>query len=453
MALQRKVYPRWLVGLPSKFVATGSSRAGWAIQWRQNKQRKRRSVLLLVENCSVPLDRRVWQEAKTLRDAGYAVCIVSPRDHGQRAWEILDGIEVYRHPALPNGSGPLGYALEYSMAMLWETLFVWKAFFRSGFDVVHVSNPPDILFLVGGLFKVIFSKKLVFDHHDICPELYEAKFGRKGLHFWVLSQLEKCSIKAADIVISTNESYRRIAIERAGKDPSRVFVVRNGPDLERLRLMPPTPARKHGRSYLVGYIGVIGAQDGLHHLIRAAAFIVHNCRRTNVHFAVLGSGSHLESTRQLARSLNVDHYFTFTGWASDQIILEYINTADLCVGPDDYNALNDKSTMVKIMEYMALGKPIVQFALTEGRISAGDASLYARPNDHIDFAGRILKLLDDPVQRTAMGQYGRERVERALAWRHQAPMLLAAYNALWPESADQEFKSGHHRGGLADGIG
>jgi glycosyltransferase involved in cell wall biosynthesis len=387
-------------------------------------------VLFLVENCSVPFDRRVWQEASTLRDAGYAVCIVSPREHGQKAWEILDGIEVYRHPALPDASGPLGYALEYSMAIFWETLFVWRAFFRLGFDVVHVSNPPDILFLVGGLFKVMFSKKLVFDHHDICPELYEAKFGGKGLPFWLLSQLERWSIRAADIVISTNDSYRRIAIERGGKDPSRVFVVRNGPDLERLRQLDPIPALKRGRSYLVGYVGVIGVQEGLHHLIRAAAFIVHDCRRSDIHFAIIGSGPHLDNNRRLAQSLGVDHYFSFTGRVSDQVLLEYLNTADLCVGPDDYNSLNDKSTMIKIMEYMALGKPIVQFALTEGRITAGDASLYASPSDDTDFARKILNLLDDPMQRAAMGQYGRQRVESALAWSHQAPKLLAAYDAL-----------------------
>lgn len=436
MASQLKACLLRLIDLPTKRI--GSSGVSRQRQRRANGKRKQRSVLLLVENCSVPFDRRVWQEATSLRDAGYKVCIVSPRDPGQRAWEMLDGIEVYRHPALPNASGPLGYALEYSMALFWETLFVWRAFFRLRFDVVHVSNPPDILFLVGGLFKVLFLRKLVFDHHDICPELYEVKFARKGLPFWILSKLERWSIKAADVVISTNDSYRKIAIERGGKNPSRVFVVRNGPDLERLRPLAPIPALKHGRSYLIGYVGVIGVQEGLHHLIRAAAFIVHDCGRTDIHFAIIGSGSHLDSNRRLAQSLNVDHYFTFTGRVSDQVLLEYLNTADLCVAPDDHNSMNDKSTMIKIMEYMALGKPIVQFALTEGRISAGDASLYANPNDPIDFARKILKLLEDPVRRVAMGQYGRKRVELALAWNHQAPRLLAAYDALWSESAKQE---------------
>jgi glycosyltransferase involved in cell wall biosynthesis len=287
------------------------------------------------------------------------------------------------------------------------------------------------------VFKALFSKKLVFDHHDLCPELYETKFGKKGLVFRVLSQLERWSIKAADIVISTNESYRGIAIDRGGKDPSRVFVVRNGPDLERLRLLAPIPALKRGRSYLVGYVGVIGVQEGLRHLIRAAAYIVHDRRRSDVHFAIIGSGPDLDNSRRLARSLEVDDYFTFTGRVSDQVLIEYLNTADLCVGPDDDSPLNDKSTMIKIMEYMAVGKPIVQFALTEGRVTAGDASLYARPGDPIDLARKMLELLDDPERCAAMGQYGRKRVERALAWSHQAPILLAAYDALWPEGAEQ----------------
>ncbi|WP_336489356.1 glycosyltransferase family 4 protein [Methylobacterium nigriterrae] len=378
----------------------------------------------------------MWQEACTLRDAGYRVSIIAPRERGQRARETLDGIEVYRHPALPDASGALGYTIEYGMALFWETLFAFRALVGSGFDVVHVSNPPDTLFLVGGLFKAVFAKKLVFDHHDLCPELYEAKFGRKDLPLGLLAKLERWSIKAADIVISTNESYRQVAIARGGKDPSRVFVVRNGPDLGRLRPVAPIPALKNGCQHLVGYVGVIGPQEGLQHLVRAAAFIIRDCRRSDVHFAVVGSGSDLDNNRRLAKALGVGDHFTFTGRVSDQVLLEYLNTADLCVGCDDFNALNDRSTMIKIMEYMALGKPVVQFALTEGSITAREASLYARPGDHVDFARKILTLLDDPARRTVMGQLGRTRIERELAWDRQVPMLLAAYDALWADSAD-----------------
>jgi glycosyltransferase involved in cell wall biosynthesis len=393
---------------------------------------KGRSVLFIVENCSVPFDQRVWQEARTLRDAGYRVSIIAPKEAGQVSREQLEDIDIYRHPALPEGTGWRGYAVEYVAALLWETLLAWRVFLRSGFDVVHVANPPDTLFLVGWPFKLLFGRRLVFDHHDICPELYEAKFGRRGRAFNLLCRIEKWSMRAADVVISTNESYRRVAIERGGKNSSRVFVVRNGPNLARVRRLPPIPALRQGRTCLVGYVGVIGVQEGLRYLIHAAAHIVHARQRTDIHFAVIGGGSDLPNVEALARTLNVNEYFTFTGRVSDQTLMEYLSTADICVNPDEYNEMNDRSTMIKVMEYMALGKPIVQFAMTEGRVSAGKASLYAAPNDALDFAGKIMELADDPAKRDAMGRCGRERVERELAWTHQSPRLIAAYAALWP---------------------
>ena len=390
-----------------------------------------RSVLFIVENCSVPFDQRVWLEAQTLRNAGYRVSILCPRDLEQEKWEVLEGIEIYRHPRPFEGTGPIGYFFEYGTALFWEFLFTWRVFFRSGFDVVHLSNPPDTLFVIGGLFKLLFRKKVIFDHHDICPELYEAKFGRKGVLYSMMCQLEKLSMWTADMVISTNDSYRRTAIDRGGKDQSRVFVVRNGPNLERLKLMAPVPSLKHGRQYLVGYVGVIGPQEGLKYLLQAASYIIHDCHRTDIHFGIVGSGPELANIRQLASDLNIEDYFTFTGRVPDETLLEYLNTADVCVNPDEHNPMNDSSTMIKIMEYMALSKPIVQFDLREGRISAEEASLYARPNDAVDFAMKIVELLDDPPQRASMGRYGRERVERHLAWKHQAPKLLAAYDRLW----------------------
>jgi glycosyltransferase involved in cell wall biosynthesis len=395
----------------------------------------RRSVLFIVENNSVPFDQRVWQEARTLRHAGYRVTVLCPRDPGQQKREVLEQIEIFRHPALPEGSGAFGYLFEYSAALFWELLFTWRVFLRSGFDAIHLSNPPDTLFIVGGLFKLLFATKVIFDHHDICPELYESKFGRRGLLYRVIGQLEKWSMRTADIVISTNDCYRRIAIERGGKDPSRVFVVRNGPNLERLQVMAPVPSLKRGRQYLVGYVGVIGAQEGLKYLLDAAAYLIHDCHRTDIHFGIVGSGSELADIRRLAIDLGIDDYFTFTGRVPDDTLLEYLNTADVCVNPDEHNPMNDSSTMIKIMEYMALGKPIVQFDLREGRVSAEEASLYARPNDAVDFGKKIVALLDDPAKRASMGGYGRKRVEHRLAWKHQAPRLLAAYNRLWSKEA------------------
>ncbi|KAA5608428.1 glycosyltransferase family 4 protein [Rhodovastum atsumiense] len=390
-----------------------------------------RSILLIVENCSVPFDRRVWQEACALRDVGYRVSVLSPRDPGQPRHEVLEGIEVYRHPALPEASGVAGYVLEYGAALFWETLFAWRIFLRTRFDAVHVSNPPDTLFLVAAPFKLLFDRRVVFDHHDVCPELYEAKFGRQGLGFRLLRLLERWSIRSADVVISTNDSYRRVAIDRGGKDPSSVFVVRNGPDLDRLRRVPPQPHLKAGRRYLVGYVGVIGIQEGLQYLVQGAAHLVHNLGRTDIQFAVIGSGSNQPAVVELAARLKVGEFFTFTGRIPDDALLAYLNTADVCVNPDEWNRMNDMSTMIKVMEYMALGKPIVQFDMTEGRVSAGESAFYARPNDAHDFALKIAGLLDDPERRERMGCLGRQRIEDDLAWMHQAPKLIAAYETLW----------------------
>jgi glycosyltransferase involved in cell wall biosynthesis len=390
-----------------------------------------RAVLLIVENCSVPFDQRVWQEARSLRRAGYHVHVIAPKEPGQASRETLEEVEIHRHPVLPEGSGLFGYTVEYGAALFWETLLAWRVFLRHGFEVVHVSNPPDTLFLVGVIFKLVFGTRLIFDHHDICPELYEAKFGRHGPAYRVMTWLEKASIRVADLVISTNESYRQIAIERAGKPRSRVVVVRNGPNLDRVRRMPPMPSLKQGRATLVGYVGLIGEKEGLQYLVRAAAHIVHRRRRVDIHFVVIGDGPALSDIRALTKQLGVEEFFSFTGRLSDQFLMRHLSTADICVAPDEVNAMNDKSTMIKIMEYMALAKPIVQFDMAEGRYSAGEASLYATPNDAVDFATRIVELADDPAKRVIMGEMGRRRVEAELAWSHQVPKLLAAYESLW----------------------
>jgi glycosyltransferase involved in cell wall biosynthesis len=273
----------------------------------------------------------------------------------------------------------------------------------------------------------------VFDHHDINPELYEAKFGKKGWGRKLLVFLERLSFRTADMVISTNESYRRIAVERGGKDPDEVFVVRSGPDLTRIKRVPPNPALRKGRRYLVGYVGVMGKQEGIDLLLQAVRMIVKDLGRTDIHFGLVGGGTELPAMRELAKKLDVSEYVTFTGRAPDAELLEMLNTADICVNPDRANDMNDRSTMNKIMEYMALGKPVVQFDLTEGRVSAGDASWYARPNDVADLAQKMVALLGDEDRRIHMGAIGRERVEHALSWQHEAPRLLAAYDNLLGE--------------------
>jgi glycosyltransferase involved in cell wall biosynthesis len=388
-------------------------------------------VLILVENLPSPFDRRVWQEACSLRDAGYLVSIICPTGRGyERKFEAIDGIHIYRYKLPVEASGAAGYALEYAVALAWTFALAWRVLLTRGFDVVHACNPPDLFFLIGGFFK-LFGKKFVFDHHDLNPELYEAKFGRRDFFHRLMLELECWTFRSADVSIATNESYRRIAIGRGQMPPERVFVVRSGPSLERLKILPPDERLKRGRRYLVGYVGVMGRQEGIDYLLRAARHIVFDLGRTDVHFGLVGGGTSLEEMKALARQLGVADHVTFTGRVPDGEMLAMLNTADVCVNPDIANELNDKSTMNKIMEYMALGKPIVQFDLAEGRYSAQRASVYAEKNDAVDLAAKIVELLDDPARRAEMGKYGRSRVENELEWRHEVPKLLAAYEALW----------------------
>jgi len=390
-----------------------------------------RRVLFIVENLPVPFDRRVWQEATTLKQAGYEVSVICPKGKDYRASsEVIDGINIYRHPLPLEGSGAVGYALEYSTALFWESVIAWKVFFKHGFDAIHACNPPDNIFLLGLFFK-LFRKRFLFDHHDINPELYEAKFGRRDFFYKLMVAFERWTFRTADVSIATNESYRRIAIERGGMDPDRVFVVRSGPNLDRLRLIDPVPALRNGRKYLVGYVGVMGQQEGIDYLLRSIRHIVVDLGRDDIQFGLVGGGTELDELKNYAREQGVEEYVTFTGRVPDQDLLEMLNTADVCVNPDVANDMNDKSTMNKIMEYMALGKPIVQFDLTEGRFSAQEASLYANRNDEDDFARKIVELVDDPEKRARMGRFGRRRVEEELEWRYEVPRLLGAYDVLF----------------------
>ncbi|HET7598349.1 MAG TPA: glycosyltransferase family 4 protein [Burkholderiales bacterium] len=390
-----------------------------------------RRILILVENLPSPFDRRVWQEAGALRDAGYTVSIICPTGRGyEKKFEFIEGIAIWRYRLPLEGQGAAGYLSEYAVALVCSFFLACKVLATRGFDAIHACNPPDLFFLIGGFFK-LFGKKFVFDHHDLNPELYEAKFGRRDAFHRLLRQLEYWTFRTADVSIATNESYRRVAIERGRMPPDRVFVVRSGPSLERMKRVPPNPELKRGRRYLVGYVGVMGQQEGIDYLLRAAREIVIGRGRTDVHFGLVGGGTSLPALKRLSAELGIADFVTFTGRVPDEEMLAMLNTADVCVNPDVANEMNDKSTMNKIMEYMALGKPIVQFDLTEGRYSAQEASLYARRNDARDFAAKILLLLDDSVRRAAMGEVGRRRIENELEWRHEVPKLLAAYESLW----------------------
>lgn len=386
-----------------------------------------RHVLIIVENLPVPFDRRVWAEATTLVEAGYQVSVISPMMKGFTApYELIDGVHVYRHPLAEAGSGA-GYLREYGGALAHQLRLAFKVRRERGFDVIHACNPPDLIFIVAAFFKLFFGARFIFDHHDLCPELYEAKFARKGVMHAALLLLERATFALADVSIATNESYRDVALARGRMKPERVFVVRSGPRLDRMVIRPGDLSLKRGRRFLVGYVGVIGKQEGLDLLVGAVAHLINHVGRTDVQFAIIGDGPELEAVKTLARAKGVAGYMDFYGRVDDALFLDALNTADVCVNADRACAMNDKSTMNKILEYMALGKPIVQFEMTEGRRSAGGASLYARPDNVADFALKIDTLLNDPELRRDMGAMGRERVLTQLSWAHSAPALLRAY--------------------------
>lgn len=390
---------------------------------------KGRRVLIIVENLPVPFDRRVWQEARSLRDAGYQVSIVCPigRTHTRRS-EQLEGISIFRHPFPVEARGALGYAVEYANAIFWQTLLAWRIFLTRGFDIIQGCNPPDSIFLVALPFKLL-GRKYIFDQHDISPEVFEAKFGRRGLLHKLLLWLEWCSFRCADVVLVTNESFRKIAEKRGGVRKDRIYVVRNGPDLQRVRLLPSNGARRDGRRFLVGYVGIMGKQEGIDLLLRVVRNIVVGRGRTDIQFALIGDGTELANMKVYARELQIDEYVTFPGYLNGDNLFELLSAADVCVSPDIPNDMSNKSTMVKIMEYMALEKPIVQFDLVEGRYSAQQSSLYVGQIDEDEFADKLLYLLDRPEERQRMGKLGRERVLSELAWPHQATKLLSAYQA------------------------
>ncbi len=387
----------------------------------------KKRVLIIVENQAVPFDRRVWREARSLRENGYEVTVLCPRRKGSsKGYEVIDGIRVYRHPSPAEGSTPMGYLWEYSCALFWEFWYTSWIYLRHGFDVIQGCNPPDDIFLVALPFKLL-GVKYIFDHHDANPELYVSKYGKRGALYRILVALEKLTYRFSDVVIATNMSYKELAVRRGGVAPENVFVVRNGPNMEAFKSVTPNPARKNGNNYLIGYVGNMNVQDGLDILLDIAQHVKSSGRR-EVLFTCVGGGTELNKLKKMIEDKGLLDTVHFTGRISDEELLEILSTADVCVNPDRPSEMNDISTMIKIMEYMALGKPIVQFDSKEGRFSAQEASLYAGKDDGVaDFAAKIIWLLDRPEERKKMGEFGRKRIEESLAWEYSVPKLLAAY--------------------------
>ena len=366
-----------------------------------------------------------------LLEQGYEVTVLCPKGKGySKGYELLEGIHVYRHPMPPEGNSPLGYIWEYGTALLWEFFFTAWIFLRRGFHVIQGCNPPDNIFLVALPFK-LFGVKYIFDHHDANPELYLSKYEKENLLYKVQVWLEKQTFRFSDVAMATNESYKQLAVNRGGLAPEDVFVVRNGPDLDTFKPVPPKPELKYGKQYLVGYVGTMSIQEGLDILLDVADYLKKMGRR-DVHFTCVGGGPGLAGLRQMVKDKNLEDTVNFTGRVPDQQLLDVLCTADVCVNPDKPCEMNDISTMIKIMEYMALSKPIVQFDLKEGRFSAGEAALYADNKNQIpDFAAKILWLLEHPEERKKMGEFGHSRVEKELAWEYSVENLLAAYERVF----------------------
>jgi glycosyltransferase involved in cell wall biosynthesis len=395
----------------------------------------KRKVLIIVENLPVPFDSRVWKEATCLRRADYQVTVLCPKGKGySKGYEEIDGVHIYRHPMPKEGATPLGYLWEYGCALFWEFIYAWWIFCRRGFHIIQGCNPPDDIFMVALPFR-LFGVKYIFDYHDVNPELYFSKYGRRDLFYKAQLWLEKLTFRSSTVVMSTNDSYKEIAVRRGGKDPEDVFVVRNGPDLATFIPVSPNQALKYGKTYLIGYVGTMSIQEGLDILIDVAEHIA-KMGRGDIHFTCVGGGPELASLRKMVLDKHLDGMFNFTGRVSDADLLEVLSTADVCVNPDRPCEMNDLSTMIKIMEYMALSKPIVQFDLKEGRFSAQEASLYCNGDDQVnDFSEKILWLLNHPEERQKMGEFGRRRVQKELAWEYSTGNLLAAYDCAFNEGS------------------
>ena len=389
-------------------------------------------VLIIVQNLSVPFDRRVWLECQALVSAGHQVAVVCPKDNGDPDYQVLDGVELYKYQGYAPGGSKLSYIAEYAYSFAATAWLTLRARRHTGrFDVLQACNPPDIFWPIARALRAIDRTRFVFDHHDLCPELFESRFpDGPALPHKALLALERWTHRTADHVIATNDSYRDIAITRGGKSPTDVTVVRTGPDPERLKRGPEFPELRRGRRFLAAYIGVMGPQDGVDIVVRAADIVINKLGRDDIAFTVMGSGDCLEDLKALRDELGLQDHVEFTGRVPDEFVTRVLSTADVGLSPDPKNPLNDLSTMNKSMEYMSYELPVVAFDLRETRVSCGDAGVYVTPNDEYQYAHAIVALMDDEPKRAELGKLGRERVEHELAWSHQARAYLGVYERL-----------------------
>jgi glycosyltransferase involved in cell wall biosynthesis len=396
---------------------------------------KRGRVLILVQNLSVPFDRRVWLECQSLIAAGFQVAVVCPKAPGDPTYYRLRGVDLFKYRPYAPGTSSLSFVLEYVYSFVMTLVLSLRASLGGRFDVVQSCNPPDLFWPIGVLFRVLHGSSFVFDHHDLCPELFLSRFPEGNrVVYRALRLMERCTARTADHVIATNDSYRRIVLERDGVSPTSVTVVRTGPDLASLRRSSPLPSVQRTRPHVAAYLGVMGPQDGVDLVLEVADQVVHRFGRHDIGFTLIGSGDCYDELVTLSHRLGLADYVTFTGRIPDADVAAILSSADVGISPDPKNPLNDVSTMNKTMEYMAFELPVVAFDLQETRISASDAAVYATPNDVEELAKLLVDLVDDEPRRRAMGRAGRERIEQELAWEHQAPRYVGVYEKLAADS-------------------
>jgi glycosyltransferase involved in cell wall biosynthesis len=398
------------------------------------KVHEKNRILMLLENLPYPQDLRVRREANALNAAGYRVTVICPRAKGQPFRETIAGVKVRRYPAPVSSSGFLGYVWEYLYSIVVSFAISLLVFLEDGFDVVHAHNPPDTFVFVAIFYK-LFGKQFVYDHHDLSPEMYQAKFPGGGNHkvYDALVFLEKLTCRVADHVIVTNESYKKVAMERCQVPEERITTVRNGIELSHLQqdLTPDPGLRAMGKS-IIAFVGMMGGQDGLDYLLRALHYLAFEMGRTDFHCILIGFGDALNDLKVLAKKLALDEYVRFMGPVFGDDLRRYLCAADICVDSSPSNPYSDRSTIFKIMEYMSLGKPIVVFDLQEHRVTAQRAAVYVTPNDERAFARALSDLMDDPERRAALSEFGRRRLREELAWDFSVPRLLHVYRTVLP---------------------
>jgi glycosyltransferase involved in cell wall biosynthesis len=392
-------------------------------------------VLIIVQNLPVPFDRRVWLECQALVSGGYDVSVVCPKGKEDPSYQVVDNVRLYKYRPYAPGGSKLSFVTEYVYSFLATSWLTLKARRRGRFAIMQACNPPDIFWPIAVGLRAVDRTKFVFDHHDLCPELFRSRFPNvTGLPYRGLLALERRTHRTADHVISTNDSYRDVAINRSGKAPADVTVVRTGPDPDKLKRGPEDADQRRGRKFLAAYIGVMGPQDGVDIVVRAADIVVHEMRREDIAFTLIGSGDCFDELVSLRDELKLNGHVEFTGRAPDELVKKILSTADIGLSPDPKNPLNDVSTMNKTMEYMAFELPVVAFDLRETRISAGAAAVYVEPNDVREYARAIVDLMDDAEARAQLAKVGRGRVEDELAWEHQERSYLGVYERLASEA-------------------